>query len=117
MTMSLIPTTSAQRTAQLIDSINVESVNFLRSQMQRAYQLANTPGEQQAIMDAFGTNAAQAVTIYATMRAALASIGQADSLPEPDLAMFTPQADGTVVFTAPPEPPAPSPDPLLSPNP
>jgi len=99
--MQLLSKTTAETAAQLIDSINTESVNFLRSQMKRAYLLANTEGEQQAIMDAFGTNATKAVTIYATFRAALASIGAAGDLVDPDLTVFTPQPDGSVKYTAP----------------
>ena len=102
--MPLIQQTTAQRIAAKIDSINSESISFLRAQMQRAYDLANTQGEQQAIMDAFGVNAVQAIGVYSVMRGALDAIGAASGLPIADIEVFQPQIDGSVVYVAPPEP-------------
>jgi hypothetical protein len=112
--MSLIQQTNAQRIAAQIDSINGESISFLRAQMQRAYSLANTAGEQQAILDVFGENATQAIGIYATLRTALNTLGQAEGLPDADFSIFQPQPDGSVLYVA---PPTPEPELVIDPQP
>ena len=104
------PHTTAATIAEIISSVP----NFVVSQMSRAYELVNTPDQQQAILDAmpdFGVTPAQALTLYATMQTALASIGLAGNLPAADLT-FQPQPDGSVLYVAPPEPePNPEPEP------
>ena len=55
-------------------------------------------------MDAFGTNAAQALSVYAAIYQTLAALGQADDLTEPNFEVFSPNPDGSVTYTAPPEP-------------
>jgi hypothetical protein len=63
-------------------------------------------------MDAFGTNAARALSVYAAIYQTLTALGEADELTAPDYSLFAPQADGTVIFTAPSEPePQPEPEP------
>jgi len=97
------PHTTAATIAEIISSVP----NFVVSQMKRAYELANTPDQQQAILDAmpdFGVTPTQALTLYATMQTALASIGLAGNLPVADLTIFQPQPDGSVLYVAPPEP-------------
>jgi hypothetical protein len=86
--------------AEIISSVP----NFVVSQMSRAYSLVNTPDQQQAILDAmpnFGVTPTQALTLYATMQTALASIGLAGNLPSADLTIFQPQPDGSVRFVPP----------------
>ena len=102
--MSLIQKSTAEKLANEIDSINTEAISFIKSMMSNAFAKANTEGEQQAIMNVFSTNAVNALTVYSTFHAALSALGQADGLVAPDYAVFTPQADGKVVFVAPPEP-------------
>ena len=110
--MSLIQKSTAEKLANEIDSINTEAIGFIKSMMQNAFAKANTTGEQQAIMDVFGTNAVNALTVYSTFHAALSALGQADGLAAPDYAVFTPQPDGKVVFVAPPViEPEPEPEP------
>jgi len=102
------PHTTAATIAEIISSVPA----FVFSQMARAYQLANTPDQQQAILDAmpdFGVTPVQALTLYATMQTALGSIGLAGNLPVADLTIFQPQPDGSVLYVAPPEP-EPTPD-------
>ena len=75
--------------------------------MARAYTLVNSPDQQQAILDAmpdFGITPTQALTLYETMKVALASIGLAGNLPSADLTVFVPQPDGSVLYVAPPAP-------------
>jgi hypothetical protein len=102
------PHTTAATIAEIISSVPA----FVVSQMSRAYALANTPDQQQAILDAmpdFGVTPAQALTLYVTMQTALASIGLAGNLPAADLSVFQPQPDGSILYVAPPEP-EPTPD-------
>jgi hypothetical protein len=110
--MSLI--TTSQKIAAQIDSINAETLSYLQAQAKRVYALANTDGDQQAIMDAFGTQAVAAISTYATIYGALATLGQAGELTAPDLTVFVPQEDGSVLYVA---PPAPAPAPELEPEP
>jgi hypothetical protein len=103
------PHTAAATIAEIISSVPA----FVVSQMSRAYSLANTPDQQQAILDAmpdFGVTPAQALTLYATMQTALASIGLAANLPVADLTVFKPQPDGRILYVEPPEP-QPTPEP------
>ena len=101
---NLIPKTTAQIIAEQIDSTQGELQNHVESVLRNIYSAANTHGEQQAIMDAFGTGATAALTKYATLHAAIAALNPATSVPVPDLTVFQPQPDGTVLFVAPPEP-------------
>lgn len=103
------PHTTAATIAEIISSVPA----FVVSQMSRAYSLANTP-DQQAILDAmpdFGVTPTQALTLYATMQTALASIGLAGNLPAADLTIFQPQPDGSVLYVAPKPEPTPEPEP------
>ena len=92
--------------AQLAQNIN-SVVPFLRAMAQESFALANTPGSQQAIMDAlpdFGITADEALTVYVAIHGSLVSLGHAEGLSAPDYAVFVPQEDGTVLYVAPPEP-------------
>jgi hypothetical protein len=103
------------KTAATIAEIIASVPNFVVSQMSRAYSLANTPDQQQAIFDAmpdFGVTPTQALTLYMTMQTALSSIGLAGNLSAADLTIFQPQPDGSILYVAPPEPePTPEPEP------
>jgi ABC-type hemin transport system substrate-binding protein len=102
--MNLLPKSPAQAIAEQIDQINVQTIGFLKSQAKAAYDLANTPSQEQAIMDAFGKNAARALSVYAAIYQTLAALGEADELTAPDYSLFAPQADGTVIYNALSEP-------------
>ena len=102
--MNLLSKTQAQAIAEQIDQINVQTIGFLKSQAKAAYNLANTAGQEQAIMDSFGSNAAQALSVYAAIYQTLAALGESDGLAAPDFNQFSPQQDGTVIFTAPAPP-------------
>jgi len=107
--MTLIPK-STQIAAQ-IEKINAETISFLRSQAKRAYDLVNTEGEQQAVLDVLGTQASEALNIYGTITGALVSLGKADGLTYPDPSVFVANQDGTITYVAPvipdPEPESP----------
>lgn len=100
---SLIPKTTAQIKAEKIDALQSELQNHVESILSLIYAEANTEGEQQAIMDAFGTGATEALTKYGTLHAAISALNPATSVPVPDLTVFQPQPDGTVLFVAVPE--------------
>jgi len=102
--MNLLLKSPAKAIAEQIDQINVQTIGFLKSQAKAAYDLANTAGQQQAVMDAFGTNAAQALSVYAAIYQTLAALGESDGLAAPDFNQFSPQQDGTVTYTAPAPP-------------
>lgn len=100
-----LPHAQAAELAQIIESV----VPFLRAMAVQSYGIANSEGQQQAIMDAlpdFGVPAAQAINVYATIYGALELLGQAEGLTPPDLEVFQAQEDGSVIVVIPPvEPP------------
>lgn len=98
---TLITKTTAQRIADEIDSAQQELLNHVQATLSTIYAKVTTTGEQQAILDAFGANAAAAISAYVAMYQAVAAINPATSVPVPDLAMFQPQPDGTVNFSSP----------------
>lgn len=99
--MTLLNLTNPQRIAHEIDAAQQELLKHVESTLSTIYAKVNTAGEQQAILDAFGANAAAAITAYAAMFQAVATINPATSVPVPDLAIFQPQLDGSVIFAAP----------------
>jgi hypothetical protein len=44
------------------------------------------------------------LSVYAAIYQTLAALGEADELTAPDYSLFAPQADGTVIYTAPSDP-------------
>lgn len=98
---TLITKTNAQRIAEDIDAAQQELLNHVEAMLSTIYSKVNTAGEQQAILDAFGANAASAITAYVAMYQAVAAINPATSVPVPDLAMFQPQPDGSVIYSQP----------------
>lgn len=96
--MSLIEKTEAQKIADKIDGINEELFSYVRARMAEAHALANTPGQEQDIMDVFGTNAAAALNVYAVMKDALDQVGRGQGLGGVDTEVFQPKADGSVTF-------------------
>lgn len=101
--MSLLPhqiTLAAE-----IDAINRETVGFLRAQAVRAYQLANTDGHQQAVMDALGAQAAAALQSYTAIHGVLTDLGAADGIQSPDFSKWQVNQDGTVTYIPPAENP------------
>lgn len=104
---NLIQKTTAQIIAEKIDSTQSELQNHVESVLRNIYAEANTEGEQQAILDVFGSDATAALTKYATLHAAISSLNPSTSVPVPDLTIFQPQPDGTVLFVAAAESPEP----------
>lgn len=87
-----------------IASINNETISFLRAQAQRAFELVNTQGQEQAILDAFpalGLIPAQAIGTYAAFYQTLTALDQGAGLTAPNLQVFQSQEDGSVLYAAP----------------
>lgn len=103
--MSLIP--KPTEIAAELSGINRELISYLRAQARRSYDLANTAGQQQAILDVMGDTAVTAIQTYGAIYQLLTSLGASDGLDAPDTNIFQPQSDGTVVYVAPPPPPEP----------
>lgn len=113
--MSLLPQPTA--IAAEIDGIHRETISFLRAQARRSYDLANTAGMQQEVMNALGDKATAAVGVYAAIYQLLTTLGHNEGLSAPDLTVFQPQQDGTVLYVAPPPPPQPEPEQVEEPQP
>jgi hypothetical protein len=99
--MTLLTLTNPQRIAHEIDAAQQELLKHVEAMLSTIYAKVNTAGEQQAILDAFGANAASAISAYVAMFQAVASINPATNIPVPDLTIFQPQPDGSVIFAAP----------------
>lgn len=97
--MSLLP--PSVTIAAEIDAINREALSYLRTQAQRAYELINTPEQEQAILDVLGANAAAALQTYGAIYQLLATLGQAENVLPPNLSIWQINQDGTVTFTPP----------------
>jgi len=99
--MTLLNLTNPQRIAHEIDAAQQELLKHVEAMLSTIYSKVNTAGEQQAILDAFGANAASAISAYVAMFQAVSAINPATSVPVPDLAIFQPQPDGSVLFVPP----------------
>jgi hypothetical protein len=100
--MSLfVQTSPARDAANEIQSLITELVGFNTATLRRIYELANTPGEQQAILNKFGAEGASALTAYATLQSAMELVAPG-SVPPADPDVFVPQADGSVLYVAQP---------------
>jgi hypothetical protein len=100
--MSLfVQTSPAREAANEIQSLITELVGFNAATLRRIHELANTPGQQQAILDKFGAEGASALTAYATLQSAMELVAPG-SVPPANPEVFMPQPDGTVRYVAPP---------------
>ena len=109
--MDLIPKTEAQKIAERINQIQGDLSNHAVKQLEAIHSLVNTPGLQQGVLDAFGTNGVAALTAYGAFHAALAVAAPGNAAPAPNISVFQPQQDGTILYVAPPAPPEPEPEP------
>lgn len=96
-----------------IHQVNEESIGFLRTQLRRAYELVNTAGAQQQIIDALPDLGLVPVHVFGTygiFRAALATIGRADGVPDPSPEVYViDPATGAITYVEPPAPVLPEP--------
>lgn len=101
--MKLIQKTKAQQIAFELQTRTENLISHVESELTALYSAINTDGEQQAILDEFGTNAINAIQAYIAFQTPLAAIKQYTTAPIADLTSFQPQADGTVVYVEPVE--------------
>jgi hypothetical protein len=99
--MQLTTTTKAQRIASEIESITSQTLAFVEAQLTRIHALANTPGEQSAILAAFGKNGVAALSAYGAFHAALTTAITRHNAPAVDAQVFQPQADGSILYVEP----------------
>lgn len=100
----LIPKSEPQKIAERIDERQTELIRHVESELKSFHAAVNTPGQQQAILDIFGTNAVAALQKYVAMRSLIAQLNPATTVPDADLDVFVPNQDGSVTYVAPPEP-------------
>jgi hypothetical protein len=79
-------------------------IPFLTHKLNRCYDLANTVGKEQSIMNALkdlGIVPATSLQIYAIMRASLVQLGMAGDLPPENFVKFQPKPNGDVTVVLP----------------
>jgi len=89
--------TPAFRAAAEIEQITADTISFVEARLKQLYELAANP----AVLAVFGTNATTALTAYSAFHAALSVAKPAHTAPAFDLAIYQPQPDGSVKYTAP----------------
>jgi len=97
---SFVQTSPSREAANEIDLLIKELVGFNTANLRRIYDLVNTPGQQQAILDKFGEAGATALTAYAALQSAMELVAPG-SVPAANAGVFVPQPDGTVLYVAP----------------
>jgi len=102
--MNYLTKTPAQEKAERISARARELANHVESTLKAMFGAITQDNDPQGILDVFGPNAAKVLADYAAMQQAVASINPETSVRAPDPAMFAANPDGTVVYTAPPEP-------------
>lgn len=99
--MDLIDKTPAQKIADEISTISSELIKHAVNELKRINVLANTPGEQQNIMNVFGTKATMAFMVYVAFFKAVSAALQEHDVPAPSPDVFQAQPDGTILYVAP----------------
>jgi len=102
--MNYLTKSQAQEKAERIAARAKELANHVESTLKAMFGAITQDSDPQGILDVFGPNAAKVLADYAAMQQAVSTINPATTVPAPDAAMFAANPDGTVVYTAPPEP-------------
>lgn len=89
-------TAAALEIQQAIDEVG----GFVSSKLNRIYDLVNTDGRQQAILDRIGVNGAAALQAYVAFQQATQLIAP-NSVPAADPAVFAVQEDGSIQYIEP----------------
>jgi len=99
-----MPILSPQITrAARIETINVQMVGTVRAFLNDAYNQI-MQDDPQVNLDALGDQAVDQLTKYGIFYSALVALGEVGDVAIPDPEIFVANADGTVTYTAPPEP-------------
>jgi hypothetical protein len=104
--MIILQQSLASQNAYSIQQETKALAEYTHSALLRIHALANTPGQEQEILDCFGSNAATALAAYSAFANAM-NLVKPDSIPLPNQEVFQIQQDGTVVYVAPPTVPLP----------
>jgi hypothetical protein len=102
--MNYITKNPAQEKAERIAARAKELANHTESVLRALHSEIVKDADPQAIINVFGQAAAQVLADYSALQSAVAAINSATTVPAPDPAMFAANPDGTVVYTAPPDP-------------
>jgi len=102
--MNYLTKSPAQDKAERIARRAAELANHTESVLRALHAEIVNDADPQAIFDAFGPTAAQVLADYSVLQTAVAAINPNTTVPAPDPAMFAANPDGTVTYTAPPEP-------------
>lgn len=95
--MTLIQLTVAQAIAADIQTILEEIKDFNVAALKRVYDLVNTPGRQQAVLEVFGENGASAFQAYVALQMVMEQLAPG-KVPVGNPEIFVPQEDGRLVF-------------------
>lgn len=98
----LLNKTPAQAYAEQIDTLQRDWLTYTEAVFKAIESKAATPGEQQNIMDVFGVNAGEVLRKYGVVYTAILDINPGTNIPAPNLDIYNPQPDGTVLYVAPP---------------
>ena len=102
--MNYLTKSQTQEKAERIAARANELANHVESSLKAMYSVITQDSDPQGILDVFGPNAAKVLADYAAMQQAVSTINPATTVPAPDPAMFAANPDGSVTYTAPPEP-------------
>jgi hypothetical protein len=100
---TLLNKTQAEVLAEGIDKLQREWLAYTEAVFKSIESKAATPGQQQNVMDVFGENAAEVLRKYGVVYAAVLDINPETGVPAPNLDIYQPQPDGTVLYVSPPE--------------
>lgn len=100
--MKLIERTEGRQKAVEIQDLVSELIQFNGTILNRIYDLVNTRGNEQAILDEFGTSGVQALQAYASFQQAMDMV-MPGRVPAAILTVFVPREDGSIEYIAPPE--------------
>lgn len=74
-----------------------EVAGFVEARLRRIYELVNTPGLEQAILNRMGTQGVAALGAYVAFSQAMEMV-RPGSVPAADLEVFVAQEDGRLLF-------------------
>lgn len=102
--MNYISKSPAQDKAERIARRAKELASHVEATLKAMYGAITQDSDPQSILDVYGPQASKVLADYAAMQQAVVSINPDTSVLAPDPAMFAANPDGSVVYTAPPEP-------------
>jgi len=102
--MNYLTKSQTQEKAERIARRAKELAQHVEATLKAMYGAITQDSDPQSILDVYGPQASKVLADYAAMQQAVSTINPATTVPAPDPAMFAANPDGTVVYSAPPEP-------------